>query len=143
MNLIDGSTVILQHETAPWQELVRLSAGMLERKGITTPDYVEGIFESIEKNGSYMLIAPRVLLAHTRPEKGAVGTGLSLITTGEDVPFGEEGKPTRLFFTLAASDSNAHLELLTHLAEVLADEALFEELVTTSDAARVQEILNP
>lgn len=108
MNLIDGSTMILQHSPAPWDELVRLSAAMLERKGVTKPEYVDGIFDSITKNGGYMLIAPRVLLAHTRPEMGAIGTGMSLVTTTEDVPFAGEGKPTRLFFTLAASDSDAH-----------------------------------
>lgn len=144
MNLIDGSTLVLQHEPAPWADLVRESAALLEKKGVTDSSYVQGIFDSIDKNGAYMLIAPHVLLAHTRPELGALGTGISLITTTSDVPFVDDAsKPTRLFFTLAASDSDAHLELLAHLAEVLTDEDLFEELTTSRDTERILQILNP
>ena len=144
MELLTTSRLILQAGPAPWRDLVRQSAALLERDGIVTADYVEAIFASFARNGNYMVIAPRVLLAHARPEEGALRTGLSLITTSEDVALGDDaGVPVRLFFTLAAADSSEHLDLLTRLAEVLVDEASFQELLTTTDSDRVLQMLNP
>lgn len=144
MEQLPVSRLILQAEPAPWANLVRLSAGLLERDGVTTPDYVQAIFDSFERNGDYMVVAPRVLLAHARPEQGAVATGLSLVSTSRDVAFNDDGDvPVRLFFTLAAVDSNEHLALLARLAEILTDERSFEELLSTRDSGRVVEILSP
>ncbi|MCI1747320.1 MAG: PTS sugar transporter subunit IIA [Acidipropionibacterium sp.] len=142
--LLSPSTMDLQVPPAPWDALVRRSADLLQASGTTTSHYVDAIFDSLRRNGDYMLVAPRVLLAHARPESGALGTGISLVTTTDDIPFsGDAARPVRLFFTLSAVDSDAHLELLTHLATVLTDDALLSELSTSSDATRVASIINP
>ena len=144
MELFPGSRLILQVEPAPWAHLVRLSASLLERDGVVTTDYVKAIFDSFKRNGDYMVIAPKVLLAHARPEEGAVATGLSLVTTSADVAFNDDADvPLRLFFTLAAADSTAHLDLLAQLAEVLMDEQSFDELLSSKDTGRVLQLLNP
>jgi mannitol/fructose-specific phosphotransferase system IIA component (Ntr-type) len=144
MKLLTTSRVILQAGPEPWSDLVRQSADLLQRDGIITADYVEAIFASFARNGNYMVITPKVLLAHARPEEGALGTGLSLITTSEDVALGDDTSvPVRLFFTLAAADSSGHLDLLARLAEVLVDKASFQELLTTTDADRVLQMVNP
>lgn len=144
MELLSGSRLILQVEPAPWANLVRQSADLLERDAVIAGEYVEAIFDSIARNGNYMVVAPRVLLAHARPELGALGTGLSLVTTTRDVAFNDDpGVPVRLFFTLAAADSTEHLSLLAHLASVLTDESSFEELLACDDSRRVLQILNP
>lgn len=144
MELLPGSRLVLQVGSAPWADLVRQSAALLERDGVISPAYVGAIFESCVRNGDYMVIAPRVLLAHARPEEGALTTGLSLVTTREDVAFNDDpAVPVRLFFTLAAADSTEHLDLLAHLAEVLMDEPSFEELLSSGDSERVLQILNP
>lgn len=144
MKLLPESRLILQVEPAPWADLVRQSAALLERDGVVTTDYVGAIFDSFARNGDYMVIAPRVLLAHARPEAGAVATGLSLVTTRHDVAFNDDADvPLRLFFTLAAADSTAHLDLLSQLAEVLMDEQSFEELLSSNDTGQVLQLLNP
>lgn len=144
MELLTRSRLILQAEPAPWADLVRQSAALLQRDGIVTAAYVDAIFASFARNGDYMVIAPRVLLSHARPEEGALATGLSLITTSEDVPLRDNASvPVRLFFTLAAANPTEHLDLLARLAEVLVDEPSFQELLTTSDSGRVLQMLNP
>lgn len=91
-----------------------------------------------------MVVAPRVVLAHARPEQGALAAGMSLVTTSDDVPFKDDlGTPLRLFFTLAAPDPAAHLELMAHLAEVLTDQDRLQTLATTRAPRRALEILQP
>lgn len=140
--MISSDRVQLQEQPRPWQSLVRDSAALLEQAGITSPAYTDAIFESIERNGDYMVVAPGVLLAHARPEHGALGTGLSLITVQEPVPFNDNpAKPVQLFFTLAATDADTHVALLSTLAMVLVDDALSAELMGSADVDRVIAIL--
>lgn len=144
MTAVDASMLMLQVEPEDWRTLVRKSASVLERQGIIAPAYTDTIVTSLEGDGTYMVIAPRVLLAHARPEAGAVGTGISLLTTTEEIPLGDDPQmPVRLFFTLAAADSEAHLAVLQRLAMTLVDDALVNELATSSDPDRVAAILNP
>lgn len=144
MDPIPVSRVMLQVPPAPWDDLVRRSAALLERDGITSPQYIEAIFASIDRNGAYMLVAPGVLLAHARPEEGAISTGMSLITTSEEVPFvADPTKGIRLFFTLAAADTTAHLALVSRLAEVLVDANAMAELVASTDPDHVRRLLCP
>lgn len=142
--LIDPTTLELQVEPAPWRDLMARSAAVLKDQRIVSDNYYPAILDSLARNGAYMLVAPRVLLAHSRPEAGALGTGISLITTREDVLLQDNpAQPVRLFFTLAANNNQAHLELLAHLATVLVDQALLDELMTSTDPARVATIINP
>lgn len=140
--MISPDRVRLQEPSQPWQSLVRESAHLLEQAGITSAAYTDAIFDSIEHNGDYMVVAPGVLLAHARPEHGALGTGLSLITVREPVAFNDNpSKPVQLFFTLAADDAETHVGLLSTLAAVLVDDALSTELMSSSDVDRVISIL--
>lgn len=144
MDLINEDRLELQVDPAQWDVLIRRSAALLERDRVIDARYVDAVFDSIRRNGSYMVIVPRVLLAHARPEEGALGTGLSLVTPRTDAPLdGDPAMPIRMFFTLAATDSETHLDLIAHLATVLVDEQLLAELATSADTARVAQILEP
>ncbi len=144
MDLINEDRLELQVDPAQWDVLIRRSAALLERDRVIDARYVDAVFDSIRRNGSYMVIVPRVLLAHARPEEGALGTGLSLVTPRTDAPLdGDPAMPIRMFFTLATTDSETHLDLIAHLATVLVDEQLLAELATSADTARVAQILEP
>lgn len=144
MTTLETSANSLQVPPTDWEDLVRRSAGLLEARGVTTPRYVEKIIHNLHHDGRYMLVAPHLLLAHARPEEGALGNGVSLVSTAQDVALlGDPELPVRLFFTLAATEASAHLELLSHLAEVLVDEASMSELLACGDPERVAQIINP
>ncbi|MBE6482683.1 MAG: PTS sugar transporter subunit IIA [Actinomyces ruminicola] len=144
MVTVDPSMLALQTPPDDWRDLMRHSAALLERHQLITPTYIDAVLAGLERNGAYMLIAPGVLLAHARPEEGALGTGLSLLTTTEDVALMDDpSMPIRLFFTLAANDSQEHLALLATLAETLMDSGLMNELRESEDPVRVAQILTP
>lgn len=132
----------LQADADDWIEAIRTSADLLYASGCVTSDYVEAIFKSFEVNGDYMIVVPEVVLAHARPECGALETGLSLLTLRKSVPFTPSpGKGITAVFTLAARDNDEHLDLMRSLAEVLVNDDALEELLTSGDIDTVMDIL--
>lgn len=114
-----------------WEEAIRKSSEILLKRGSIEPRYVEEMIKVIKEKGPYIVISHHVALAHTRPECGVNEMGLSFTLLKTPVIFGAESfDPVKLIITLAATDNESHLDLLSELAEVLMDDermnALFE-----------------
>jgi PTS system ascorbate-specific IIA component len=93
---------------------------------------------TVEQLGPYIVIAPGIALAHSRPSPAVLRAGLSLVTHLEPVPFGHrENDPVRLVVGLAALDEEGHVTALSTLAEFLSDEGRREALITAADAEAV------
>lgn len=106
-----------------WEDALRQAAAPLTDSGAIRQSYVEGMVDSVKKNGPYFVLAKGVALAHARPECGVVRLALGFATLSEPgVSFGAgENDPVRLIITLAATDANSHIDLLGELADVLMD----------------------
>ena len=50
-----------------------------------------------------------------------------------EVQFDKEDSTARLFVTLAASDSNSHLDALMEISEILQDEEKVEQILKSED----------
>jgi PTS system ascorbate-specific IIA component len=62
-------------------------------------------------------------MPHARPEDGVNRLGLGLTVIKQGVNFDSEGNdPIQLLVTLAASDSNSHVETIAQLAELFMNE---------------------
>jgi mannitol PTS system EIIA component len=78
----------------------------------------------------------------TREAKALVrSAGISVLQIPAGVDFGG-GNTARLVLGLAAADSS-HLDLLTHIATVCADDAQLERLVAATTASQIVAILAP
>jgi len=142
--LISPNRIRLQLEVEDWTQAVRDSADLLLRDGCITPAYVEAIFTSFDTNGDYMIVVPEVVLAHARPESGALETGLSLVTLRSPVLYrGDIDKPITVVFTLAASDPDRHIEMMQTLAGVLVDNEHVRQIKSSGDVDAVLRILIP
>lgn len=123
MSLIPLSRIRTQVEACDWRDAIKQSAQLLVCDGIITAEYVAAIFESFDANGNYMIIVPGVAIAHARPEKGALSTGLSLVTLRSPAIFDSaNGTELSVIFTLAATSNSEHLEAMQTLAELLMDD---------------------
>ena len=142
--LITRDRISLQTEADDWTEAVRASADLLLRDRYITPTYVEAIFASFDANGDYMIVAPEIVLAHARPESGALETGISVLSLSRPVLFRNDAeRPIRVVFTLAANDPDRHLKLMQVLAGVLVDSASLQILKTSTDVDEVLRLLVP
>jgi PTS system ascorbate-specific IIA component len=140
--IITTERISLGARARDWTEAVRASAQLLQRDGSITQQYVDAIFESFAVNGGYMIVVPGVVLAHARPERGAVRTALSVLTLREPVLYDDAAaQQLSVVLTFAAVDDTEHVALLQGLARVLVDSGALELLKTTDDVDAVMSLL--
>lgn len=131
LDQIQAKDIQIDLAAADWQDAIRKAAAPLTAEGAITEGYIDGMIQSVLKNGPYFVLSKGLALAHARPECGANRLALNFSTFDPPVCFGAgENDPVRLIITLAATDSNSHIDLLSELAEILMDDDRMEQLFT-------------
>ncbi|MGG5329972.1 BglG family transcription antiterminator [Enterococcus sp. AZ163] len=121
-------------------EAVRKSGELLVNSGLATSNYVDGMIENLEVNGTYIVIAPGIAMPHARPEEGALDVGFSIVTLKESVVFGHpKNDPVKIVIGLCAIDHQTHLKALAELVEILSHE---ENVAGFTSATNKIEIMN-
>ncbi len=140
---LDESAIRTKAPAADWREAIRLAGGALTDSGATTAAYTDEMIAAIDEHGPYIVIAPGIALAHSRPSPAVLRTGLSWVTLAEPVEFGHSvNDPVSLVVGLAALDHDGHLEVMAALAGVLADEDALSSLLAAETPAEVRERLS-
>lgn len=141
-DLLPESAILLGRTAADWREAIRLAGEGLVAGGATTPEYSEEMVKTVEDLGPYIVVAPGFALAHSRPSPAVLRTGLSWVSLAEPVEFGsKQNDPVDLVVGLAALDHDAHLQIMSKLAGVLADEATLARLRAGTDPAEIRRAL--
>lgn len=131
-------------EASDWRDAVRRAGALLTAVGVATDDYTDEMIATVEKLGPYIVLAPGIALAHSRPSPAVQRAGVSWLQLAEPVEFGhEKNDPVWLVVALAALDHDGHLGLMSGLAAVLGDTDLLARLREADSPARVLDILTP
>ncbi|QGH36226.1 PTS sugar transporter subunit IIA [Gracilibacillus salitolerans] len=127
-----------------WEEAIRKSSQRLLEKGTINQHYVDSMINIVKETGPYFVIGNHVAFAHTRPEYGAKSLGLSFTTLQPPISFGSNNfDPIKLIVTFSATDSDAHLSLMSELANILMNEKTMAKLfVSTSSEEFYQHLIN-
>lgn len=137
--LIDESLIQTHYIAADWRDAVKETGLLLVRRGIATSQYTDAMIENIEKNGTYVVVAPGIAIPHADPKKGALGTGFSIVTLASPVEFGHPANdPVWLLVGLCSSDHHSYLKALRTLYQVLGDRDSYSRII---DAASPEEII--
>lgn len=125
-----------------WRAAVRLAGDGLVASGATTDDYTDEMISAIVDHGPYVVIAPGIALAHSRPSPAVIRTGLSWAGLAEPVAFGHAtNDPVSLIIGLAAVDHDGHLQVMAELARVLSDDPLVQKMLSAETPAGVRAAL--
>lgn len=133
MSLLKKENVQICETAKNWQDAIRISVLPLEQGGYVESRYKDGIIENIEKLGPYIIIADHIALPHARPEQGAIDTQIGITLFRQDIEFDSREAVARLFVTLAAKDSNSHLDALVQISDLLSDENEVEKILESPD----------
>ncbi len=113
-------------ECDTYEEAIHQACNILKEEGIVTDQYAVAAIDAIKEHGPYFVIAPSIMMAHARPEEGALQNGLSFISLANIVDC--EGIPIKYIFALSAIGDNQHIELIQGLSNVLDNENIYEIL---------------
>lgn len=142
MDLLEKSNVQILKSASDWKDAIRKSVQPLEVSGCVTDEYAEAIIQGVEKLGPYIIIAPSVALPHARPEQGVLKSQIAVTVFEEAVPFDKREASAQLFITLAAADSNSHVDALVAVSEILQDEEKAGEIIACRDLEKLYEYFN-
>ena len=120
-----------QTEPKDWEEAIQISCQTLLDKAIINQTYVDEIISCVKEFGPYIVIVPGVAMPHSSEKsQGVFGTAISFTKMPGAVVFeeGNDEKNASLFFTLAAKNSEEHMENISNLSELLMTEGLIEDL---------------
>ena len=125
-----------------WRDAIRKAGDRLVASGFTTDAYTDQMIETVEKMGPYIVIAPGLALAHSRPSKAVLGTGLSWVRLSTPVEFGNKANdPVSLVIGLAGRDEQEHLQVMSAIAGALTDTKKTEQLAKAGTPGEVRAIL--
>lgn len=128
-----------------WREAISESCQQLLNKGIINQTYIDEIITCVEKQGPYIVIVPQVAMPHSSDKsEGIFGTAIAFTKFKSPIVFesdDEEEKSASLFFTLAAKNSEEHMENIQNLSELLMTEGLIDQLVASESIEEYQRIM--
>lgn len=131
--IISKKNIRLKVRVNDWRQAMTAAGRLLESEGYTMADYTREMIEAVETYGPYIVVAPGIALAHSRPAPSVLKTGLSLVTLVDPVSFGsEENDPVFIVLGLCAISNNDHLEMISRLVEFLDNEDNIELLKSSS-----------
>jgi len=135
--------ILLQQRATSWRECFQLAGKALVTSNRVRDSYIQEMIDAFEELGPYMVIAPGIALAHGRPSKSVLETGLSLVTLSEPVVFGSvSNDPVRLVIGLAAVDHDSHIDLMAALSELLMDETKVNILLQADKEPEVRQTIS-
>ena len=106
-----------------WRAAIIQAGEALVDVGVVAPPYIDEMIATVEQLGPYIVIAPGIAIAHSRPSPSVNRTGISWVTLADPVEFGNANNdPVTLVIGLAALGHDDHIDLMAALAETLSDE---------------------
>lgn len=124
-----------------WQQAVRLSCSGLVASGAVDSDYAEQVIACVEKYGPYIVVLPGLAIPHCNEGNPSVYRSTIAYTKfREEVvfPFPEDERSASVFFALAASDPDTHLENMKQLFDILSEDEVLRQV---QDAESVEDLL--
>lgn len=135
--MIQHQNIRIKDEVADWKEAVSQAVLPLIENGYVESRYVDSIIENTEKYGPYYVIAPNIALPHARPEQGVIKKQLAVLLLRKPIKFSQDGFDVRLLITLAATDSESHLQTLAKLSEILGDDDRIGKILGASSTEEI------
>jgi PTS system ascorbate-specific IIA component len=128
-DMLKRENVQIVESCGDWKDAVRIAVQPLVDGGYVKPEYIDGIIENAEKLGPYFVLVPDLALLHARPEQGVIKKQLAITVLRHGVEF-KKGEPCRVLVTLAAEDSDSHIDVMKILANMFADPAIIKAAAT-------------
>ena len=140
--LVEKKLTCYEQSFADWKEAIRANGQPLIREGYIEDAYLDAVIACVEKYGPYIVIAPNIAMPHsTEGAPGVLKTGIGFMKVEQPVHFdpNDPEKDARLFFMLASNDSDAHLNNMMQLADMLSNDDLVNDLL---EAKNDEDVLN-
>jgi PTS system mannitol-specific IIC component len=120
------------------EEAIRRIGELLVHGGYVNSGYIDGMFERESMTSTYIGMGIAVPHGTQESRKHVLHTGIVVVQYPEGIDFGEE--KAYLIVGIAGTD-DTHLDILSALSTVLAEEEILAKMKITNDPAFIYEKL--
>ena len=125
-----------------WEDAVKASCKPLIEEGAIEVEYADSIISSIKKFGPYIVIAPNICIPHAQEGKGVNETAVCFMRTEEPVHFSDDPEhDARLFFVLASTDNESHMQNLVNMVGLIEEESIVGKLINSKSVEDLKAII--
>ncbi|TWT00570.1 PTS mannitol transporter subunit IICBA [Planomicrobium sp. CPCC 101079] len=138
-DLLLEENIFLNQSFATKEQAIRFAGDALVKAGYVKPSYVDEMLKREEITTTYM--GNNVAIPHGTEEakKAVIKSGFTVVQVPNGVDFG--GESAKLIFGIAGKDGT-HLEILSGIAVICADQENVDQLVQAKSAKELMSILN-
>ncbi|WP_300394217.1 PTS sugar transporter subunit IIA [Fusobacterium sp.] len=139
-----GNRINVVENVKDWEDAIRTAAKPLVDDLSVKESYLDAMINNVKKYGTYIVVASKVAMPHSRPEDGVNKNCLALLKINEGVFFGDdtdEEDRVHLVFVLGTTDNDSHINTLTQLMEVIDDEEKIDRLSEAKTVSEITELL--
>lgn len=128
-DILDKNRYSFYEKFDNWEDaIIQACKPLLEQNAIQAI-YQDLIIENIKKFGPYIVIAPNIAIPHAQEKQGVNETCMAFMKTEVPVKFSDNPEHNaQLFFVLASTNNDLHLENLCELVEFLENKDIVEKL---------------
>ncbi|GAX00713.1 PTS sugar transporter subunit IIA [Secundilactobacillus silagei] len=142
IDLLNAKTLqVTDGSNLNWETAITKAAQPLVDQNTIESTYVDSIINVVKDKGPYMNIGPQIALAHARPDDSVHEIGLSLLKTNSSVNLVDDKHPVKLWFVLAATDSQSHLSVIQQLMGLLTDDDAVQALLEADSVDQILAVL--
>ncbi|MCI6271866.1 MAG: PTS sugar transporter subunit IIA [Erysipelotrichaceae bacterium] len=129
-------------EVDSWEDAIYFAGELLEKDELIDHIYTDNIIQAVKEFGTYMVLLPEFVLAHSAPCSAVKESSMSLITLKKKLPFYKDDVFVSVILFMACKDKTSHMENLKKIAEKLMIDGTIEKIKTSQDSLDIYKLLN-
>lgn len=135
MSVLTVENIVLNKELSTMEEAIRFTGQVLVDRGYVEPAYIEKMIEREEMTSTFMGNGVAIPHGTDDAKKEVKKSGLAIIQVPAGVDFGD-GNMAKLLIGIAGK-GDEHLEILSNIAVVVADEDNVNQIVNATTEEEV------
>jgi len=133
--------ILLNAQVTTKDDVLALISQNLSALGLVSGNYLDALLAREEAVSTYLINGVAIPHGVNEAKQQVIQTGVFIVQTPQGVVWNDKGDVARLIVGIAAKGKE-HLSLLQRLTTVVMNEALAEQLATTTDKNDIQNALN-
>ncbi|MGC9423342.1 PTS sugar transporter subunit IIA [Vibrio sp.] len=142
-NLIGDSGIVISNEkNLSVDAALDIACSTLIAQGKVNKNYLDAIKVKHKEIGPYYVLAPKIAMPHARPEDGVNEAGLQVTVFKHGVDLeSEDNGDVYLSVTLAAVDSDSHIQTIVALSELFQNDDDINAIISAESKDEIARIL--
>lgn len=139
-NMLKKENIQIIDKVDNWKDAIRVAVRPLVDTGYCEARYSDEIIKNTEKLGPYYVLCENLALIHGSTDQGVIKRQIAVTLLKQPIKFKKDGIDVRVMVTLAATDSESHMEVLKAMSELFSEQESIENILGATSADQIYDL---